>query len=533
MKKIYSLLFLLLSAAAFSQYNFSDINAILAGYNKPALPGLTVHVVKDGKVLYSKQSGMADIENKKPVNKESVFHMASDSKQFVAACIILLQQKGKLNFDDKLVKYFPDFPEYGQKITIAHLLNHTSGIKDIGVLAMLKGEDAMDYHDNQVRELLKNSALDFEPGAKWSYSNSGYWFLAQIVQQVSGKPFIAFVNTSIFKPLKMKYSRFVDSRDTQFANKVKGYEMQDNKFSQTIIDPYHIAGAGLYAPVDDLQKWLNEMMDQKVLGKAFWNEMLKVTSKTGYAGGLFITDFEGHKKISHGGDNEGFHSIMGVYPDDRLSIIVIANNDEAAPKDIEEAIAANVFGITNEQPEEVENQVAEKIIVTAEQLKQYKGIYGSGGSNFYIQPIANGLWLMQIHNDVDYSLAPLTQNSFTYSGLVFAFEDINNGIAQILVIDQGGKKEKFTRVILDPKLMAEYSGKYFCKSLDVAYTFFEEDGMFKFKIASGEAQEAIVATGDKLYSEMGNIKLKRDTSGNISGFVLNHGRANNLEFEKI
>lgn len=533
MKKIYSLLFLLLSAAAFSQYKFSDIDAIIANFNKPDSPGLTVHVVKDGKVLYSKQAGMADIENKKPINKESVFHMASDSKQFVAASIVLLQQKGNLNFDDKLSKYFPDFPEYAKKVTIANLLNHTSGIKDIGVLAMLKGEDAMDYHDNHVRALLKNSALDFEPGAKWSYSNSGYWFLAQIIQQVSGRHLKEFVRDNVFKPLKMKHSRFVDSRDTQFANKVKGYEEIEGKNVASTVDPYHIAGAGLYAPVEDLQKWLNEIMDQKVLGKAFWNEMLRVTSKTGYAGGLFITDFEGHKKISHGGDNEGFHSIMGVYPDDKLSVIVIANNDEAAPKDIEEAIAANVFGSTDEQPEEVDNKMEEQITVAAETLQQYKGIYGSGGSNFYIQPIDNGLWLMQIHNDVDYSLAPLTQNSFTYSGLVFAFEDINNGVAQTLVIDQDGKKEKFTRVTLDPKLMADYSGKYFCKSLDVAYTFFEEKGILKFKIASGEAQETIVATGDKLYSEMGNIKLKRDTLGKISGFVLNHGRANNLVFDKI
>ena len=533
MKKIYTLLLLFLSAAAFSQYNFTDIDALLKNYNKPTSPGLSIHVVKDCKVLYSKQSGMADIENRKPITKESVFHMASDSKQFTAACIVVLQQQDKLKFDDKLSKYFPNFPEYAQKVTIANLMNHTSGIKDIAVLAMLKDEDATDYNDNQVQTLLKNAVLDFEPGTKWSYSNSGYWFLAQIVKQVSGKPMIEFVNTSIFKPLKMKNSQFVESRDTKFANKVKGYEMVNDTFSQSIIDPYHISGAGLYAPIADLQKWLNEMMDQKVLGKAFWSEMLKVTSKTGYAAGLFINDFSGHKKISHGGDNPGFHCIMGVYPDDKLSVIVLANTDDASVKDIEKAVAAKIFGITEEKAQEVEGEVTEGVVVSSEKLKQYGGIYGSVASNFYIQPLENRLWLMQIHNDMSYELSPVTQNSFTFSGIVFSFEDSIGDVTQTMVIDDNGSKEQFARVVIDPKLKTEYCGKYFCKSLTIEYTFFEDGDILKFKIGSGEAQETLVVTGDKLYTEMGNVKFKRDALGKISGFVLKHDRANNIEFEKI
>lgn len=532
MKKIYSLLFLLLSAAAFSQYKFSDIDAILANFNKPDSPGLTVHVVKDGKVLYSKQAGMADIENKKLINKESVFHMASDSKQFVAASIVLLQQKGKLNFDDKLSKYFPDFPDYAQKVTIANLLNHTSGIKDIGVLAMLKGEDAMDYYDNQVRELLKNSSLDFEPGAKWSYSNSGYWFLAQIVQQVSGRHLKEFVRDNVFKPLKMKHSRFVDSRDTQFANKVKGYEEIEGKNVPSTVDPYHIAGAGLYAPVEDLQKWLNEMMDQKLLGKAFWQEMLKVTTKNGYASGLTTSDFGGHKKIFHGGDNPGFHSIMGVYPTDRLSVIVIANNDNAAPKNIEQTIAAKVLGIWGEDVEEAPEAISE-FTIAPETLKQYVGIYESKGSQFLLEPLDNSLQVIQVYNDAVYDITPESQTSFGYAGLVFTFEDVVNGLTQTMVINQDGSDQKFARITLPQNLKAEYSGSYYCKSLDVKYTLLQDGEILKYKIADGLAQEVAVSSKDKVYTDIGIIKLKRDTSGKISGFVLSHSRASNIEFERI
>ena len=533
MKKIFSFLFLLLSTASISQNNFKPIDSLLALYNKPGSPGISIQVVKDGKVLYSKQSGFADIENKKSLTKESVFYMASDAKQFTAACIIMLQQRGKLKLEDKLSKYFPDFPEYANTITITNLLNHTAGIKDAAVLALLKGDNIIDYKDDQVRALLKNASLDYEPGAKYSYSNSDYWFLATIVKQVSGKHIKEFAKENIFKPLKMKHSLYVDSRDAAFANKVKGYRFSDNVAEATIVDPYHISGAGLYAPVGDLQEWLNEMMSKKVFGEAFWAEMFRKRGKNGYAAGLFIGENEGHPKISHGGDNDGFHSLMSAYPQDKLSIIVLTNDDEVSPTEIEASIAAKMLGFAEEESEEEEGSaIVNSIKVPEGILKRYEGVYDNQGMSFSISVEDNSLYIVQVFNLSSYPVAPVSENSFTFSGVTFAFSDVVAGKSQTMTILQGEDKQQFKRITFTPEQLQEYCGKYYCKSLDTDYTLFTEGDKLMCKIASGMPLLTVLAK-DKIIFPLGEIVFKRNESGKIAGFMLNHPRAKNFEFSKV
>src|SRR5690606_2391701 len=162
MKKISALLLMLLPRIAFAQNNFKAIDSVLSVYDQGIVPGVYVSIAKNGKVIYSRNVGYADIEAGKKVDNKTLFCMASVSKQITAACIVLLEQQGKLSLEDKLSKYFPDFPEHANTISIVHLLNHTSGIKDYLALSMLRGHNHKDYTNEMLEDMLKVQELDFE-----------------------------------------------------------------------------------------------------------------------------------------------------------------------------------------------------------------------------------------------------------------------------------------------------------------------------------------------------------------------------------
>lgn len=172
MKKIVTLFLFIFSFSVYSQYNFKVADSVLASYNKPGSPGVTVLVSKDGKVIYQKSGGYANIAKGELINNKTLFNLASDTKQFTAACIVMLSQKGKLKLDDKLSKYFPDFPEYAQKITVQDLLNHTAGLVDYRTAFWMGGKEIDVLSNNDIRKMLKATPLNFEPGTEWSYSNS-------------------------------------------------------------------------------------------------------------------------------------------------------------------------------------------------------------------------------------------------------------------------------------------------------------------------------------------------------------------------
>ena len=205
MKKHF-LLFLLcsISLLSFGQIKESQsIDSIFTEWNKPDVPGCALGIIKEGQLIYSKGYGLANMEYNIPNSASSVFRIGSTSKQFTAACIVLLAEKNKLSLDDNLKSIFPDFPEYAEKITIRHLLNHTSGIRDYLQISYLKGLGDDDYYtdENVMKWLINQTELNFTPGEEYLYSNSGYWLLGQIVNKVSGMHMAEFAEKEIFEPL--------------------------------------------------------------------------------------------------------------------------------------------------------------------------------------------------------------------------------------------------------------------------------------------------------------------------------------------
>lgn len=535
-KKFSVLLLVFFSVSVYCQDDFHYVDSICDTYKKPGVPGVSVLVLKDGKVVYRKVAGLANVMQNKPVTPETVFNLASVSKQFTAACIVLLNQKGKLDLDDKLSKYFPDFPSYSQSITLKHLLNHSSGIKDYRVLAFIKGDDTFNYTNAEVRKLLVAQELDFEPGSTFSYSNSGYWFLNQIVEQVSGQSIISFAEENIFKPLKMTSTCF-SYKPNSVKNSATGYVINNGITEVRLLDENVIGGGGVLSTVDDLVRWLFEIENKKVLGKAFWDEMLvnnayEYEKGKKYSMGFFIADYRGKNRVKHGGDVDGFHTQISYFPADKVGVIILSNNDETNTQLLHKAAVDPGFGYSFKPPQNFKPVIK----LPAETLEKYAGVYEeSPGVALTIKVNDGSLICTQLWDNISVTLTVLNEVSFAFEdvGVSLLFDEIVNDEAQTLYINQHENKMVFKRVekyaIPDYN---SYGGRFKCKSLEVDYTFLVKDHILHY-IINDEAIPVGLSENDMLFISQGMIEFHRDEFGNIKGFTLSHERAKNIEFIKI
>ncbi len=291
-------------------------------------PGAAVLIAKDGQIQLRKAYGLANLELGVPMQPDMVFEIASVTKQFTAAAILLLQERGKLSVNDEITKYLPDYPTHGQKITIDHLLGHSSGIPEL-VWWPRRQED---MKVQQIIDLFKEKPLDFRPGEKLSYSNSGYILLGAIIEKASGKSYEDFVEQEIFAPLGMKHSRY-GHRAEIVPGLVAGYDLAEDGGYRvaeyfSLSQPY--AAGGLLSTVDDLALWTDALTSEKLLKKASLERMTtpaKLPSgeatKAGY--GLQVSDEDGTRIVEHGGGLPGFNSYVLMIPGQRLAVIVLVN----------------------------------------------------------------------------------------------------------------------------------------------------------------------------------------------------------------
>ena len=259
MKNIYLIGFtLLLSSSSFAQIDTNAIDSIFTNWDNANSPGCSIGIFKDGKTIYAKGYGSANLEYHIPNASTSIFRIGSTSKQFTAACIVLLEQQGKLKFENSITQYFPNFPDHYKPITIQNLLNHTSGLRDYLTLSNLKGfSDDTYYEDADVMRWMTNqSELNFEPGTDFVYCNSGYWLLSQIVGKITGESMAEFASQEIFTPLGMKNTHFHDHHTEIVPNRASGYtpEDEDNySISMTTLDM--IGDGGIFTSIEDIKLW--------------------------------------------------------------------------------------------------------------------------------------------------------------------------------------------------------------------------------------------------------------------------------------
>jgi CubicO group peptidase (beta-lactamase class C family) len=304
----------------------------------------TVLVARDGHVVLDKAYGMANLELDVPNTPDTKFRLGSITKQFTAASILLLEERGKLKIDDRVKAYLPDAPMSWDRITIFNLLTHTSGIPNFTAMPDYNTIKLSSRSAGAAVSAFRDRPLDFGPGEQMSYSNSGYLVLGDIIEKVSGQSYEQFVTDNIFTPLGMKDSGY-DSNTAIIKHRASGYSrLQGGYANATYIHMSipHAAGA-LFSTTRDLLKWEQALFAGKVVSKASLDRMT-TPFKNDYAFGLTVRTVKDRKVIAHGGGIDGFNTAMAYYPDSRTVVIVLSNVNGNVPGQASAQLAAIMHG---------------------------------------------------------------------------------------------------------------------------------------------------------------------------------------------
>ena len=391
---ILATLLLLFAPALFAgnsdEKSAAAVDEVFSDLTKSGSPGCALGVYRDGKMLYAKGYGLANIEESVQITPQSVFDIGSTSKQFTAASILLLEKQGKLSVSDDVRKYIPELPSYGQKITILNLLNHTSGLRDYLALMELAGIniDSVTTDADALALIDRQKALNFTPGSEWLYSNTGFFLLSVIVQRASGKTLREFSTENIFAPLEMTHTLYRDNHAALISNRALAYDEREDKSGYTLnVSYFEQTGDGaVHTSVEDLLKWDENFYSPRVGGKEFLSEIqergkLNDGKVLEYAKGLFIQDYRGLHTVSHGGAWGGYRAELLRFPDQHFSVACLCNVANAGPTrrahQVADIYLGNLMKPKESKSKESENKERAEISIASDQLANYSGDYWS------------------------------------------------------------------------------------------------------------------------------------------------------------
>ena len=327
----------------------NKVDELFSPWDTEGTPGAVVAIIKDEKIIYQQAYGMADLERGVRLSRSSIFDIASISKQFVAMSILLLEEQGKLSVDDDIRSYLPYFRDYGQTITIRHMIHHTSGLRDymdLMELAGMKWENS--YHQSEIVDLVaRQQALNNNPGEKFLYSNSGYLLLAEIIHKVSGQRLGAFTAEHIFKPLNMKISHFYEDFTRIVENRALSYSQKETGGYQSVQYIFDVVGdTGLLTSIDDLFLWdqnfYNNVLGSegpKLIDRMLITGRLNSGEKLDYAFGLRHEEYRGLKVVRHGGGAAGYDTQLMRFPEQAFTVMVLSNLGEFSSTTLAKQVA--------------------------------------------------------------------------------------------------------------------------------------------------------------------------------------------------
>jgi len=323
-----------------------EVDKLFAPWDKTTSPGAALAIIKDGKIIYKRGYGMAKLEDDLVMTPSKIFDIGSVSKQFTAACVALLALEGKLSLEDDVRQYIPELPVYGRPITLRHLLHHTSGLRDYNTLLSLAGfrpDSDCPTVEEALEIICRQKGLNHPPGEEYSYTNTGYFLLGQIVERVSGKSLNQFAQERIFQPLGMKNTFFQDNHHQIIKNRASGYAPEGENFRLEMSNWDEVGDGNVYTTVEDLYLWDQAFYNYK-LGRELM-DMLHTQGKLNngqtidYAFGLVIGTYRGLRTVSHSGSWAGFRASLIRFPEEKFSIICLSNLSTFNPAAISYKIA--------------------------------------------------------------------------------------------------------------------------------------------------------------------------------------------------
>lgn len=544
-------LFACLAAPLAADETTDKVDKIFASWDKTTSPGAALAVVRDGKIIYKRGYGMAKLEDGIVMTPDKIFDIGSVSKQFTATCIVMLVRDGKVSLDDNVRKFIPELPDYGTPITVRHLLHHTSGLRDYNALLELagfRGDSDCPNVDEALDIICRQKKLNYAPGTEHSYTNTGYFLLSQIVERVSRKSLNAFAQENIFRPLGMEHTLYQDDHTQIIKNRASGYEPSGQGFKLDMSNWDETGDGNVYTSVEDLFLWDQAFYNNK-LGKDAMDVLhttgtLTSGKKIDYAFGLVVREYKGLKVVEHGGSWAGFRAALMRFPEQRFSVICLANLGTINPSALAARVADIYLADRIKESEKKEEKKAEAFAVPETKLAALVGNYQDtkfgqwleitfkegklvagpfrGGQNFVLVPTGPGIFEVRT--------GPTT--------IRLEFVPAAAGKPAKIKIARPGNEEEFYEKAaplspLSATRLAEYAGTYVSPELlDAKYQIAVDKDKLVLKMRSipGAPLKAM-APEEFLEQEFGaNIEFLRGKGGKVAGFKLAVGRAAGIEF---
>ena len=520
------------------------VDAVFKEYDAAASPGCAVAVFKDDKILFKRAYGMANLDHDVRLSTSSVFHVASVSKQFTAAAILLLAADGKLSLDDDIRKYLPELPDFGSKITIRQLANHTSGIRDqwdlLGLAGWRYSRDLIT--DDDVLELLaRQKDLNFAPGTRHLYSNSGYTLLAVIVGRASGKTFREFTTERIFAPLGMTNTHFRDAFTEIVKNQAYGYAPYGQTFRLSTTN-FDTAGAtSLLTTVEDMAKWYANFDSGKVGGDKLPVALLDrgvLTDGTriDYAFGISHGTYRGAATVGHGGSDAGYRADFVRFTNPRLGVATLCNIATANPGALSRRVAEIFLPEgTLAAAAEAKPDASPEVSLPKEQLARYAGLYWNQAEAIERRIALDDGRLHVVLGPQRVPLKSLGAGAFIMTAAPGArvwFEEKPDGAVHLKPASAGPTLVRVEPFTPTADQLAEQAGVYRSDEMDAVFRISVKDGKLQLTRTNQRPATLDPIVKDSFRAPVGVVQFSRDAAGRVSGFMLQGGRVRNLKFWK-
>jgi CubicO group peptidase (beta-lactamase class C family) len=538
------------SPQAITETPITAAHTLLDAWEASDAPGVAVSIMKDGEIVFSSGEGLANLEHNVPITPNTVFRVASVSKQFTAFSVLLLVSEGQLSLDDDIRTYFPELADTGEVITVRHLLDHLSGLREVGVLTAIAGwlEDDIRTRDQVMKLLLRQDDLNFKPGEHFSYSNSGYFLLAELVEKVSGQSFSEFTQTRIFDPLGMSQTRFHTDRNMLVSGKATSYNPTGEGYAPILLLSENVGSAGLLTTTEDLLKWADNFQNQTVGDDSVFSMMAKrVSADDGvpavFGRGQEQRTYNGLDTWSHGGRNGGFRSFVLRAPQEDFALSIISNRSDFDTAKLAYALVDTFLAESeNYEPE------AEEVWTpaTPTELLGYVGTYELYPGTIFDLTVQDGQLHFSMLNSPDASPVPQTgEHQFVLnpnSDLFLEFEMDENGKASGVYYRIGlhgrliAKRVELETFDANDVVLDGFAGTYFSDELATFYELEVQDGALIAVHARAaditlEAyqQDTFMSPGGQLQK----VEFLRDEAGRVTGFEASAPLVDEVVFQRV
>jgi len=525
-----------------------QMDRLVAQTVKPDGPGCAVLVIDDGRIVFERAYGMADVDTGRPITTATAFNIESVTKQFTACCIARLVQKGQLGLEDDIRKYVPEMPPYEWPITIRHLIHHTSGIRDFTRLTVLKGIHLeADCSERELLQLIaRQKQLTFRPGETIRYCNSGYFLLGLIVRRVTGLSVGAYAEREIFGPLGMTRTAYRYDPIRTGGNLAAPHVPDGTgKYRRRALaqDTDDFGYGGIYTTVEDLYRWDQNFFTNRIGGEELNTLMLtRGTTNNGatlnYAFGLDVRAHKGLTTVSHGGGSLGYNAFLLRFPERKFSVICLANYPTNTGW-----LCYRIADLYLDLPQEKTSPVRETPPVASVDpavYARYEGVYRmANGITFLISTSDNRLFLQQVGaGPLELHPKSTTEYFLKEVPLEFSFPADESGTVSELAFDQNGRHYSARRLDRKPlpgDQLSGYEGQYYSEELDVTFGVHVKGDRLclqaprlpdiyqvNFRDPQGENGLKHIV-GDEFMRSYGTIAFARDDGGTITGFSVNVG----------